>query len=132
MADDDSNTGVADDEDIKVTIPDETKQKYPDLVKMIMASKSMNNQERNYWLQVLPVMTEEQVQELRNILETEIKKLADIEKKYGKKPEKIELSKEDIKKMDEEKKKKRLERMAAEKKAAEKENPDDLLAELGL
>ncbi len=126
------NSNAKKDDDVKVVIPDETKEKYPDLVKMIMDSKSMNNQERNYWLQVLPVMTEEQVQELRDILETEIKKLAEIEKKYGKKKEKVELSPEEIKKLDEEKRKKREALIAAEKEAAKKENPDDILAELGL
>ena len=123
---------VKKDDDVKLVIPDETKQKYPDLVKMILESKSMNNQERNYWLQVLPVMTEEQVDELRDILETEIRKLAEIEKKYGKQPQKVELSEEDIKKMEEEKRKKRLELIEAERKAKAEENPDDLLAELGL
>jgi len=67
-----------------LVVPDETQVKYPNLVKLIIASKSMNNSERNYWLQVLPVMTTEQVAELRDILATEKRKLAEIDVKYSK------------------------------------------------
>ncbi len=69
-----------------VNVPDEVKAKFPDIVELIMKSESMNNEERNYWLQVLPVMTEDQVKELRDILETEKKKLAAIDAKYAQPP----------------------------------------------
>ena len=118
-------------DDVKIVIPDETKAKFADLVKMILESKSMNNQERNYWLQVLPVMTEEQVAELRDILETEIRKLAEIEKKYGKKKTPVELKPEDIARMEKEKRAKREEMRKAEQAAAKAQNPDDILAQLG-
>lgn len=116
---------------VQIIIPDETKIKFPDLVKMILESKSMNNQERNYWLQVLPVMTEEQVTELRNILETEIKKLAEIEAKFGSKPAPVVLSADDLKRIEEEKRKKREEALEAEKAAQANMNPDDILSQLG-
>lgn len=119
-------------DDVQLIIPDETKAKFPDLVKMILESKSMNNQERNYWLQVLPVMTPEQVAELRDILETEIRKLKEIEEKYGKKKEPIKLSPEEIAKLDEEKRLKREEQKRKEAVARQEENPDDILASLGV
>ena len=130
-------------DDVALVIPDETQEKYPDLVRKITNSKSMNNSERNYWLQVLPVMTEEQVKELEDILDTEIRKLKEIDEKYskmeaaaaargGKKAPAPELSSEEIKKLDAEKKEKRKIRQDAEKKAQEENNADDILAQLGL
>lgn len=116
---------------VQVIIPPQTSQLFPDLVKMILESKSMNNQERNYWLQVLPVMTQDQVTELKNILETEIKKLAEIEAKYGAKPAPVALSADEIARVEEEKRKKREEAKKAEEAAKQAQNPDDILAQLG-
>ena len=59
-------------------IPQETQKRFPDLVEMILASESLNNEERSYWMQVLPKMNEAQVAELRDILGTEKRKLAEI------------------------------------------------------
>lgn len=67
----------------KLVVPDEVKNKFPDLARMIVASQSMDDEERKYWFSVLPIMTKEQIAELRDILETEKKKLADIDKKYA-------------------------------------------------
>ena len=54
-----------------LVIPDETKKKFPDLIKLILASESMNDEERQYWVNILPVMTPDQISSLRDILETE-------------------------------------------------------------
>lgn len=139
---------MADDQkkdDVALVVPDETKAKYPDLVQKIINSKSMNNSERNYWLQVLPVMTEEQVKELQDILDTEIRKLAEIDAKYSKmeaeaaaksgnanggKPATPELTPEQLAKIEAEKKAKRIARQEAEKKAKAENNPDDILSQL--
>lgn len=136
MPDDTTKT----DDNVKLVIPDATKEKYPELVQKIINSKSMNNSERNYWLQVLPVMTPDQVKELEDILDTEIRKLKEIDEKYskmganaqgGKKPP-VELSKEDIARLDAEKIAKRKALEEAERKAQEENNPDDILAQLDL
>ena len=66
-----------------VVIPDEVKEKYPELIPQILASQSMDDEERNYWFSVLPIMTEDQVAELRDILDTEKKRLAALDKKPG-------------------------------------------------
>ncbi len=82
-----------------VVIPDDAKQKYPKLVEFILQSESMNTEERNYWLQVLPVMTPEQVKELEDILTNEKKKLAAIDEKYSvKKAEEPAIDIEEIEK----------------------------------
>ncbi len=130
-------------DDVALIIPDETKEKYPDLVEKIKNSKSMNNSERNYWLQVLPVMTPEQVKELEDILDTEIRKLKEIDEKYskmeaaaaargGKKEPAPKLTAEEIAKLDAEKKAKRKALQDAERKAQENNNPDDILSQLGI
>lgn len=64
------------------TISDEIQAKYPELIKLILATESMDNDERQYWFDIMPSMTDSQVDRLYNILETEKKKLEDLETKY--------------------------------------------------
>lgn len=54
-----------------LTVSDEVKENFPNLIKMIEVSESMNLEEKQYWVDVLPVMTEEQIQNLKNILMNE-------------------------------------------------------------
>jgi len=42
----------------------------------------MDDNERQYWFDIMPSMTDEQVDRLYNILDTEKKKLEDLETKY--------------------------------------------------
>ena len=67
----------------QLIIQNTTQENFPKLVQSIIDSKSMDNKERNQWLQILPTMTNSQLDELRNILETEKRKLDAIEKKYS-------------------------------------------------
>ena len=68
----------------KVVIPDELRKKFPEIINLILASESMNDEERQYWVNILPIMTPEQVQNLRDILENERKQLQAIDQKYSK------------------------------------------------
>jgi len=121
-----------------VVIPDEAKKKHPELVQMIVESESMNTEERNYWLQVLPVMTPDQITELLDILETEKRKLAAIDAKYEsqkggiKKQGEKELTKEQLEKSEkkriEARKKRRMEE--AKHREEESEKAEDLLDQL--
>jgi len=70
-------------------IPEELRQKYPALVELILHSESMNKEERQYWVNILPIMTEEQVENLRGILVNEKDQLAAIDKKYSKQIEQM-------------------------------------------
>lgn len=63
-------------------IPAIVLEKYPDLVALIKQTKSMSDDERKYWFQVLPIMTPDQVNKLQNILVTEKTQLADLDKQY--------------------------------------------------
>ncbi|MCC7432104.1 hypothetical protein IT412_01115 [Candidatus Peregrinibacteria bacterium] len=66
----------------KFAIPKLVVEKYPDLVELIKTTESMDDQEREYWFQILPIMTDDQINKFRNILETEKKQLADLDKEY--------------------------------------------------
>lgn len=64
------------------TILDEVQTKYPRLIELILVTESMDDSERQYWFDILPSMNTDQVQRLTDILETERKKLDELEKKY--------------------------------------------------
>ena len=58
-----------------LSIPEDVSAKFPEIIEMIKRSKSMNNEEGQYWVDVLPIMSEDQIQNLRNILLNEKNKL---------------------------------------------------------
>ncbi len=62
--------------DQNIKIPDAVRENFPDLIPQIMASPSMDDDERNYWFSVLPIMSPDQIAELRDILASEQKKQA--------------------------------------------------------
>ncbi len=64
------------------TISDEMLAKYDELIKMILATESMDDDERQYWFDIMPSMTDVQIDRLYNILDTERKKLQELELKY--------------------------------------------------
>lgn len=64
-------------------IPDETARAFPELLALIRQSQSMNPDERQYWIDILPVMNAEQIANLRTILINERDQLAAIDKKYA-------------------------------------------------
>lgn len=66
----------------KFEIPETVKQQYPDLIPLILGTESMNDDERQYWFQILPIMTDEQVGKLREILTNEKSQLAQLDKNY--------------------------------------------------
>lgn len=64
-------------------IPEETRARFPQLIPMIVASPSMNDEERQYWIDVLPIMTEGQIDNLKDILGTEKKQIDAANKTYS-------------------------------------------------
>jgi len=104
-----------------VKVPDDLKQKFPELIDLILKSESMNDEERQYWVNILPVMTPEQVQNLKDILVNERDQLAAIDKKYAKEIEKIG---EDqlLSKVNEERRKRRDERAKGEDQQKKEED----------
>ena len=63
-------------------ILDEIQAQYPELVKLVLNTESMDNNEKQYWFDILPSMTDEQIDRLFDILETERRKLEELELKY--------------------------------------------------
>lgn len=64
------------------TINEEINLKYSELVKLILETESMENDEKQYWFDIMPSMTDDQIDRLYNILDTEKKKLEALEEKY--------------------------------------------------
>jgi Na+/phosphate symporter len=63
-------------------ISDESQAQYGELVKLILETESMDNDEKQYWFDIMPSMTDSQIDRLFNILDTERKKLEELEVKY--------------------------------------------------
>ena len=82
MPDDNTQTSTAVTEPSILNIPDETRAKFPDIIAMIEKSKAMNDEERQYWVDVLPIMNEGQVDNLKNILTNEQKQMQQAQNKY--------------------------------------------------
>ncbi len=62
-----------------------------ELIQLVLESRSIaENSEKQYWFNLLPVMSEEQIAKLDDILTREKNKLAEIEQKYQKKQEEIQ------------------------------------------
>ena len=73
-------------------IPDQFIQKKASLITLILQSKSIwTVEEKQSWFNLLPLMNDEQITKLEEILSKEKQKLDDIEKKYEEK--KIEVKK---------------------------------------
>lgn len=63
-------------------IDDEINIEYKELITLILNTESMDDEERQYWFDIMPSMNDDQVDRLFNILETERKKLEELELKY--------------------------------------------------
>ena len=64
------------------TLLDEVQTKYPRLIELVLATESMDDSERQYWFDILPSMTHEQIDRLFNILMTERHQLEELNLKY--------------------------------------------------
>ena len=69
-------------EEEELNISEEVKEQFPELIELIKGSQSMNHEERQYWVDVLPIMTEDQISNLRGILENEQKQMEEADREY--------------------------------------------------
>jgi len=67
-----------------LNIPEDTIKQFPKLVEMVKASHSMDNKEKQYWIDVLPIMTDDQIDNLKEILNNEKKQIEAVNEKYNK------------------------------------------------
>lgn len=68
--------------DFTFTILDEIQAQYPELVDLVLGSESIDNNEKQYWFDIMPSMTDEQIDRLFNILMTERRQLEELNVKY--------------------------------------------------
>lgn len=73
----------------KFDIPQFVKDNYPDLIPLIIETESMNDDERQYWFSILPIMTTEQINKLREILLNEKTQLQKLDSDYAKELKRI-------------------------------------------
>jgi len=112
-------------------IPKAVKVKYKDLALMVLATKSMDDKEKQYWFHILPIMSKKQVEKLEKILTTEKKKLESINSEFSQKLKNNQEEK--IAKWKGEEAKKRSQELRAKEKTAEeqeKEAEEALLSQL--
>lgn len=110
--------------DATLVIPEEIKQKHPTLIPLIVRSESMNAEEKQYWINILPVMTVDQIEKLTKILFDERTQLDAIDAKYAKKIETIGQE-EFVKRVEEERSERRQKRHTEERAAEAKEHQDE-------
>lgn len=115
----------------KYIVPELIRNKFPDLVKLIYETESMNSEEREYWLQIMPIMTEEQIVKFRGILVNEKEQLAKLDQEYNQ--EMARINDKHVVEINEAEIKKKKEELEAAEKAAESEEKnqeEDLLQQL--
>ena len=110
----------SDDSISTVAVPEELKKKFPDLIALILGSESMNDEERQYWINILPVMTEDQQKNLQKILQNEKDQLSAIDEKYQKEMENLGKGKS-VTETQEERREKRSLRQSKESASEEEE-----------
>lgn len=116
----------------KYIIPAMVRTKFPDLIKLIYETESMNEEEREYWMQILPIMSEEQTSKFRDILVNEKEQLTKLDKDYESEMNKINQAKPQ--EIDAEEMKERFAEIKTAEKAHEAEESseaEDLLKQLG-
>lgn len=116
----------------KFVIPRLVKEKYPDLIELIKETESMDDEERQYWLQILPVMTDQQVEKFKNILITEKEQLAELDKEYEDELNRLnEKHLLEWKEFESKEKSKTIQEAEAKSEVEEKQMEEELLAKLG-
>jgi len=112
-------------------VPPDVAAKFGSLIALIKQSESMNDEERQYWISILPIMTPEQVKNLQEILENERNQLQAIDAKYAKEMGKLE-SKEALRAEEDNRRKKRETRATAEQahKEQEEQSAEDILKKI--
>lgn len=114
------------------TIPEAFIEKMPDMIELILKSKSLEKaEEKQSWFNLLPLMGPEQIEKLKDILTREKIKLEEIEKKYEQK--KLDIKKKYLMKWQSMGYIKKISEMKAKEQASnekEHEEADNLLASI--
>jgi len=116
------------DAEAKYIVPPLVREKFPDLIKLIYETESMNEEEREYWLQIMPIMSEDQIVKFREILVNEKDQLAKLDKEYNQEMNRID-NKPPVQPLDEAK---RVDEIAKIKKAEEAQQTKEVSEEEAL
>lgn len=115
----------------KFAIPKMVQEKYPDLVELVKTTESMDDEEREYWFQILPVMTDEQVEKFKSILVTEKQQLSDLDHEYEDELNRLnEKHLLEWKEFENKEKSKAIKEAEAADQAQQKQMEEELLAKL--
>ncbi len=68
---------------LPIIVPADVRARFGTLIDFIIASESMTDDERRYWIDILPAMSDEQIASLKDILVRERDQLAAIDTKYA-------------------------------------------------
>lgn len=117
---------------VTFVIPEDFLAKMPDLVQLVLESKSLDkSDEKQSWFNLLPLMNDEQIAKLRDILSREKQKLAEIEQKYAQKKE--EMSQKFVQKFEDGAYQKKMEQVRIQEQQnrdKDHEEADDLLNQI--
>lgn len=115
----------------KYNVPKLVQEKFPDLIDLIKGTESMDDDERDYWLQILPIMTEEQISKFRDILVTEKQQLQRLDSEYEEELSKLnEKHMIEWKEFESKEQKAELEKKEQAAEQEEKESEEELLKRL--
>ena len=104
------------DAEAKYIVPRLVRDKFADLIKLIFETESMNVEEREYWLQIMPIMSEEQIVKFRDILINEKQELEKLDKEYN---SQMSKAKQPVKDIDEAAMKAKIETIKKQEASAE-------------
>ncbi|MBN1494888.1 hypothetical protein JW911_04100 [Candidatus Peregrinibacteria bacterium] len=115
----------------KFNIPAVVKDHYPALIPLILETESMDDQERDYWFQMLPIMTDEQIDKLKEILLSEKEQLAKLDADYEAELKKIdEKHLQEWKQFEQKQKTEEIQKKEAAAQVQEQETEEELLNKL--
>lgn len=115
----------------KFHIPSVVQKKYPKLIKLILETESMDDEEREYWFQILPIMTNDQVDKFRDILISEKEQLAKLDAEYEEELKKInEKHLSEWQEFEAKQKREEIEKAEKKEEMEEKDIEEELLKKL--
>jgi len=118
-------------DEAKFHIPAVVRDKYPELISLIIRTESMDDEEREYWFQMIPIMTNEQILKLRDILISEKEQLAKLDSEYEQELKKIdEKHLQEWQEFEIKQKKEEIAKNEAAKEKEEKATEEELLKKL--
>lgn len=116
----------------KYTIPQPVKEKYPDIIPLVLQTESMNDDERDYWFQILPIMTDEQISKFHGILTNERNQLKRLDQEYETQMKKLnDKHQREWTEFEVRKKREAIQKAEAKTEAEEKTQEEELLKKLG-